>query len=304
MKRVSLSTLLFLALILTGVSRAAESRADGCVGPFGSVSACTGNGKVSLSGTAKGKTSSSKKSYVPAPAPVGATQLVACGGDAAGELTGLGDPQAADDAGFCGTWVFQCKQAAPGATSASIRVQKQTNGTWTLNGSVCTKPAKPVITAEIVRDRVVRLVPSAKLGLAPHDSTLVNIQTIMWVDAPMTQQLPPISILGQNVTVGLTLSRVEWDFGDRQSAISTTAGKAYDNAHDPCRTALCPHYFGHVYRISGTQTIHATATWTASFAVGGGRPTTIPGTVDGPTATDSVTVKQARAVLIPNPGDR
>ena len=181
-------------------------------------------------------------------------------------------------------------------------MQKQPDGTWTLNGQVCTQPAKPVVTAAMVRDRVVRLIPSAALGLAPHDSTLVNIQTIMWVDAPKTQPLPPLTILGQRVTVTLTLSDVTWSFGDGQTTSTNTPGKAYDTAHDPCHTATCPGYFGHTYRTSGTDTIRATAAWTARFAVDGGNAATIPGTVAGPTATTTVAVKQARSVLVPNPG--
>ena len=156
----------------------------------------------------------------------------------------------------------------------------------------------------MVRDRVVRLVPASRLGFAPHDTTLVNIQTIMWVDAPKTQRLAPLTILGQRVTVSLILDHVDWTFGDHKSTSTSTAGKAYDNVHDPCRTATCPGYFGHTYRTSGTQTVHATASWTARFTVAGGTTTTIPGTVDGPTATDTLVVKQARAVLVPDPGSR
>ena len=43
--------------------------------------------------------------------------------------------------------------------------------------------------------------------------------------------------------------------------------------------------------------------WWASFTVGAGPPVTIPGSVAGPTATATIKVKEARAVLIPNPGD-
>ena len=262
------------------------------------------SGTVAITGTSdRAGRNGVNRGSTSSPAPVGATQLVACGSNAATELTGLGDPTASDDAGSCASAIFQCRQAAPGATSASIRVQKQANGTWTLNGSVCTKPAKPVVTAQMVRDRVVRLIPTAPLGLAPHDTSLINIQTIMWVDAPATQTLPPVSILGQNVTVTLNLDHVDWDFGDHQNTSTRTAGKVYDNIHDPCRTATCPDYFGHTYRSPGSTTIHATATWTASFTVAGQRAATIPGTVAGPTATTTLTVKQARSVLVPNPGE-
>ena len=277
--------------------------ATGCTGHFGNVNACTGGGSVAISGSKGGNSSGQHGSKGKAPVPVGATQLVACGTSTASDLAGLGDPYAASDADSCSTAVPGCIQTAPGATSASIRVQKQANGTWTLNGSVCTKPAKPVVTAQMVRDRVVRLIPTARLGLAPHDTSLINIQTIMWVDAPATQTLPPVSILGQNVTVRLSLDHVDWDFGDHQSTSTRTAGKAYDNVHDPCRTATCSDYFGHTYRNPGSTIIHATATWTASFTVAGQRAATIPGTVAGPTATTTLTVKQARSVLVPNPGE-
>ena len=72
---------------------------------------------------------------------------------------------------------------------------------------------------------------------------------------------------------------------------------------DPCGTATCPGYFGHVYRATGTRTVTATASYVARYRIGGGAQLTIPGTVQGPTATDAVTVQQARAVLVPNPDD-
>ncbi|WP_375482400.1 hypothetical protein [uncultured Jatrophihabitans sp.] len=197
---------------------------------------------------------------------------------------------------------MDCRKGDPKTTNAALQVQKQADGTWTLNGSTCTRPAKPVVTAAMVRDRVVRLIPSASLGLAPHDSTLVNIQTIMWVNAPKNRTLAPLTILGQRVTVTLTLDHVDWSFGDGQNTTTTSPGRAYDNAHHPCRTRTCPGYFGHVYTRSGSRTLHATASWTARFSVNGAAAVAIPGTVAGPTAASGLAVKQARSVLVPNPG--
>ena len=153
----------------------------------------------------------------------------------------------------------------------------------------------------MVRQRVVRLVPTAAVGLAPSEATLVNIETVMWVDAPPERTLPPMSILGQPVVVRLRLDHVEWDFGDGKSATSEGAGKAYDEQHDPCRSVSCPDYFGHTYRRTGPVTVAATAYWQASFTVGGGGAVDIPGTVAGPTGTAELAVKQARSVLVPNP---
>lgn len=145
------------------------------------------------------------------------------------------------------------------------------------------------------------MVPSAAIGLAPKQATLVNIQTIMWVDAPASQQLAPITLLGQQVDVTLALDHVVWSFGDGSSDVSDGPGKAYDEANDPCRSVSCPDYFGHVYRDTGTDTVRATVYWHASFTVDGGDAVDIPGTVAGPTGQAALTVKEARAVLVPNP---
>lgn len=165
----------------------------------------------------------------------------------------------------------------------------------------CTGNAPPVVTPDMVRARVVRLVPSAAIGLAPRQATLVHIQTIMWVDAPAQRTLAPFTILGQRVVVQLKLDHVDWHFGDGSSATSSGAGKPYDEQHDPCRAVRCPDYFGHTYRTTGDRDLTATAYWRASFTVGGGNAIAIPGTVAGPSGRANLVVKQARAVLVPNP---
>jgi hypothetical protein len=156
----------------------------------------------------------------------------------------------------------------------------------------------------MVRDRVVRLVPSAAVGLAPEGATLVNIETVMWVNAPQQRTLAPIALLGRRVVVALAIDHVDWSFGDGTTDSTTSAGKAYDAAADPCRAAQCPSYYGHTYRQTGSRSVSATASWQVTFTVDGGAATAIPGTVAGPTAQTPVVVKQARAVLVPNPGDR
>lgn len=172
---------------------------------------------------------------------------------------------------------------------------------WSYQETACVANAPPQVTPEMVRQQVVRMVPSAAIGLAPKQATLVNIQTIMWVDAPASQQLAPITLLGQQVDVTLALDHVVWSFGDGSSDVSDGPGKAYEEANDPCRSVSCPDYFGHVYRDTGTDTVRATAYWHASFTVDGGDAVDIPGTVAGPTGQAALTVKQARAVLVPNP---
>ncbi len=175
---------------------------------------------------------------------------------------------------------------------------------WSLGGSVCQRPARPQVTAALVRQEVVRLVPPAAIGLAPRWATLVNIQTIMWVGTAAQRRLAPLTILGRRVLVTLRLDHVQWDFGDGQFDSPKAPGPAYDSRHHPCATVVCPGYFSHTYLGTGTMTVTARASWVASFTVDGGPALTIPGTVTGPVAAATLQVRQARGVLVPAPGQR
>jgi hypothetical protein len=185
----------------------------------------------------------------------------------------------------------------------AIRVRKEADGSWQYDGSSCLG-IPPQVSVADVRARAVRLVPPAALGVAPKAATLVNIQTLLWVAAPNTRTLAPITILGHRVVITLELDHVDYTFGDGATDTQPDPGKPYDDANDPCNTKLCPDYYGHIYTVTGKKTVTATASWNASFTVDGGGAVTIPGTVAGPTANLSMLVRQARAVLVPNPGER
>jgi hypothetical protein len=104
------------------------------------------------------------------------------------------------------------------------------------------------------------------------------------------------------VALRIHLSEARWDFGDGTTDSSPDPGKPYDDARDPCRTKQCPDYYGHTYTKTGRRTIVLTLGWHAQYNPGGGW-IDIPGTLTGPSARQSLTVKQARAVLVPNPGE-
>jgi len=236
--------------------------------------------------------------------PAGSTRLVACGAGAAAALAELGDPQASGDAAMCATWIEGCRQSGPVANpamSAAVRVMKQADGSWSLNGAVCQLPATAQVSAALVREQVARLVPGAGIGMAPQGTTLVNIQTILWVATATQRTLAPIRILGRQVVVTLRLEHVRWDFGDGSTDSAATPGNAYDEANDPCASVDCPDYYGHTYARTGTMSVTAQVSWVASFTVNGAGPLVIPGTVSGPAARTAVQVRQARGVLVPDP---
>lgn len=191
----------------------------------------------------------------------------------------------------------------PTQKHAVLQLRRDPAGQWLISGTACVVAGPAQVTAAMVRDHAVRLIPAAAIGVAPKTWSLVNIQTVLWVDAPSPQTLPAARILGRDVRITIRLRDVRWNFGDGVTETASNAGKAYDDVHDPCSTKLCPHYDGHVYSDSGPMTITATAEWSATFTVGGGNAVTIPGTIAGPTARTTITVKQARGVLVPNPGE-
>ncbi|WP_375480775.1 hypothetical protein [uncultured Jatrophihabitans sp.] len=188
-----------------------------------------------------------------------------------------------------------------------MTLQMTAAGAWQSVGTTCVAPADAPpaaqVTAADVRARAVRLIPSASVGVAPHTATLVNIQTVMWANTPAIRELPAVAILGRRVTIGIKIDHVDWRFGDGVSATTHDAGQSYDGARHPCRTVTCPGYFGHVYTATGAVRVSATVSWVATFRVDGGATQTIPGAIAGPTAQTPLQVKEARGVLVPNPGD-
>jgi hypothetical protein len=170
-----------------------------------------------------------------------------------------------------------------------------------LTGTVCTPPAKPAVTIAAVQQRLVRLVPGSALGLAPQHVTLVNMQTVIWVEAPPVRTLGPLAILGHRVSVTLAFDHVRYDYGDGATDDAAGPGRPYDRAADLCKTRMCPGYDGHVYADTGHVTVTATVSWTVRFTVDGGSAINIPGTVTGPTASAPLTINQARGVLVADP---
>jgi hypothetical protein len=188
--------------------------------------------------------------------------------------------------------------------TTTATLQRNRDGNWTLVGDDCeAKNAAPQVTALLVMQQVRRLVPHPKIGVAPPGgATLVNVQTLLWADTPADQPLGTVTLLGHRVALRVHVERVDWDFGDGQSDTTDGPKPKYDPADD-CHTVTCPGYWGHVYVATGPMTIAASITWSGRYRIDGGAWQDIPDTVTGPTATAALTVKQARGVLVPNPGE-
>ena len=161
--------------------------------------------------------------------------------------------------------------------------------------------ARAQVTAEMARAEAEKLLPHPKIGTAPAGGvSLVNIETVLWVDTKPDPTLGTVTLLGYRVTLRAHLERVDWSFGDQSSETTSGPGKAYTK-DDPCTTAQCPDYFGHVYRNTGHLTIGAQLTWTGQFQVDGGALQDIAGAVTAPAAGQPIHIREARGVLVDNP---
>jgi hypothetical protein len=260
--------------------------------------ACSGHGEIVVSGS---NHSSSHKSRARSAA-ADPVRNIACSSGAARKVQFADAAFAAADCGIAGPTCTKAAASDGRPRAAGLTLRRQADGSWQYEGWTCMVTGPPQVTAAMVRDHASRLIPQAAIGLAPQHATLVNIETVMWVDATSPNALPAVTILGRGVRITIRLAHVNWDFGDGDHLASIGPGKRYDERRHPCDTKLCPDYFGHVYIRTGTMSISATASWTATFTVDGGQPVAIPGTVTGPTAGAAIHVKQARGVLVPNPG--
>jgi hypothetical protein len=222
---------------------------------------------------------------------------------------------------FCaavqGTCSVQSRAQAPTDPKATTvgYLQQGPTGSWVLNGFDCNvvpggagPPPPPQVTPFDAYAAVLRLVPSPAIGAAPGKGrTLVNMQTIFWVNGGADEALGPAILLGHQVGLRIHARTTTWSFGDGATDASRGLGRPYAAA-DGCADAVCTGYFGHTYAGTGAMTVTATVTWAGEFSVDGGpwrgiaNPATGADTVDGPAATRPITVIQARGVLVQDPG--
>lgn len=206
----------------------------------------------------------------------------------------------------CGRSERACSRMTAGklvavATYATL-IQDPVTKAWILQSVWCPAAATPGPDPAALRDQVLRLLPDVSIGTAPQGSSLVNIQTILWAATAARRSLGIVRIVGQTVRLRLDFDHAAWQFGDGQTQTTTSPGARYDAARHACRTALCPGYFGHTYTQPAPDTISLTVFWHATFSLDGSTWTAVdPAPLAGPSAASPITIREARAVLVPNP---
>lgn len=146
---------------------------------------------------------------------------------------------------------------------------------WTFDRMVCrgadeVEPGvqEPVVTEEDVVDVARTAAPPPVIGSDPGTRTYVNVPTNFFADTG--EQTVTLTVLGQAIAVAFTPTAVSWDFGDGQTGTGLgLAGAAVGH----------PDAVEHAYRRGGSVDVTATVTYSVTFTLPGGSPTTIPGQV-------------------------
>ncbi len=185
----------------------------------------------------------------------------------------------------------------------AFATQTREGGRWSRPTVWCPNDAQPAVTMAEIRDQALRLLPQVRIGAAWTDTALVNAEVVLWADTGSARALPTVTIVGQQVALRIDQPEARWSFGDGTGLSTGDLGKPYDRTGDPCRTAQCADYFGHTYRHTGHPTITLAMTWHVHYRVGAGDWTDLGGApLTGPTSRHAITVKQARGILVANPG--
>jgi hypothetical protein len=186
--------------------------------------------------------------------------------------------------------------------TTTATLQQQADGSWQLVAVNCNAVSvQPQVTVAMVEEEFRKRVPSPAIGVAPESDTLVNIETVLWLNTTAADQaLATVTLVGHRVDLQIRLARVDWTFGDGASDFTTSPERAHSTSH-PCTTPDCTHYWGHTYRRTGAMRITATVDWTGRYRVDGGAWQSIPTGVAGPASTAEITVHEARGVLVDAP---
>jgi hypothetical protein len=300
MKRSLASWLACLLLLLGTGAQSAAGRSPDDPAPGGAT------GSAGKGGFGVTQTAGTRKAHAGDPAEdageVGRTTFVDCGPPTVAKRPAM-------SASTCSQVWLQCDVETRGLLRAKrvtdfLILTTYRNGEQSRDVQCNVAPrraARPEVTGQLARQAAEKLLPHPAIGTAPAGNvTLVNIETVLWVDTSPDRTLGTVTLLAHRVTLRAHLQQVRWSFGDHSTDSSAGPGKAYTSS-DPCRTAQCPGYFGHTYLHTGGVTIAAQLTWTGQFRVDNGAWQAIPGTVIAAATNETIRVKEARGVLIPNP---
>ena len=184
---------------------------------------------------------------------------------------------------------ISCAEAAD--VQYRVYLRRDAAAPWELVDTVCLGPdERPTSVADvgqIVRERVLSLLPDASPSFQPVQGGVVNLPTIFAAGEPGSMRTGEFAVLGFGVVVTAT-ARWEWTFEEDVTEVFTEPGGAY-----PDRSVA------YTYADAGAREVSVTTYWKASFTVDGDGPFAVPGAEITKTAGPlAVPVRQARSQLV------
>ncbi|MDQ6641439.1 MAG: hypothetical protein M3Y66_02980 [Actinomycetota bacterium] len=147
-------------------------------------------------------------------------------------------------------------------------------------------PAAPQVTGGLVLQAFQRIpVPHLRSQTQPDNKTLVNFDTIFYVDARQFRRT--VMLLGRRVTLDISPSTFTWHHGDGSSASTTVPGARYPNKDVVYRYQKAHRTVAH----------NVTILWTARYRVGNGGWQPVPGTVTTVGPATNLRIAEATPVL-------
>jgi hypothetical protein len=146
--------------------------------------------------------------------------------------------------------------------------------------------AAPALTAGRVLQAFQRIpLPHLRSVTQPDEKTLVNFETIFYVDADQFQRT--LTLLGRRVTLAITPSTFTWHHGDGTTAVTGDPGAPY-----PSKDVIYRYQKAH-----RTVAHSVTIVWTARYRVGNGPWQVVPGSVSTTGPTTDLRIAEATPVL-------
>ena len=181
--------------------------------------------------------------------------------------------------------------SGPDEVQYRVYMRRDASSPWQLVDVVCLgageRPPSVADVGQVVRERVVNLLPDADPSFQPSEGGLVNLPTIFAAGEPRSIETEAFDVLGFQVVVTAT-ARWEWTFDRGVTEEFAEPGGTYPDDS-----------VSYTYARTGTRDVSVTTYWKASFTVNGEGPFAVPGPEISKTAGPiEVPVREARSVLV------
>lgn len=176
------------------------------------------------------------------------------------------------------------------ASTVEVWFSPNANTPMTLSHVACVEPGRAVTSLEemgsLVRQRIKADAPKLNIIFQPPGGAVTQLPTVFATGQPSLIERDD-TIAGYSVHFKAT-PRWTWSWGD--DAVTTTAkpGGAWPDMS-----------VSHTYRHEGMVKVVVECVWSAQFWVDGSGPYRVSGSALTQSATQEVTVRQARAALVP-----